>query len=100
MMPALQQMDSIELLLITAQLFLLIGATLPRAQRFEDLAFAIGLTVCGESLLAQQLESADIGLQFLAEVKHVLAKNSSEPEFGASTSGGERGGVGLRRVGK
>jgi len=100
MMPALQQVGGIEFLLLAAQLFLLIGSALAGAQGFEDLAFAIGLMVCAGRLLTQEFEPANVGLEFLAEVKQVLAQNGSELEFSAGASGRERGGVGLRGVGE
>jgi len=98
MMPALQQVGGIEFLLLTTGLFLQIGAALAGAQGFEDLAFAIGLMVSPERLLPQEFEPANVRLEFLAEVLQVLAQNSGKLEFGASASGGERGGVGPRRV--
>lgn len=100
MMPALQQVDSIEFLLLAAQLFLLVGAALASTQSLEDLAFAVGLMVFAGRLLAQEFELADVRLEFLAEAMQILPENGSELQFGGGAPGGERGRVGLSRAGE
>jgi len=74
---------------------LLVDAALAGANGFEDLAFAIRLMVFAERFLALEFELANVGLEFLAEMLHVLAQNRSELEFGGSASGGKSGAVGL-----
>jgi hypothetical protein len=100
MMPALQQIRSIEFPLLAAQLFLLISAALAAAQSFEHLAFAISLVVFAGRLLAQEFELADVGLELPAEAMKILAEDGSELEFGGNAPGGERGGIRLSRVGE
>ena len=99
-MPALKQMSGIEFPLLTAQLFLLMDAMLAGSQGFEDLAFAIGLMIFAERLLAQEFELEYVGVEFLTEEMQVLAENGSELEFGCSASSLERGRIGLRGVGE
>ena len=85
-MPALKQISGIEFPLLTAQLFLLMDAALAGTQSFEDLAFAIGLMIFAERLLAQEFELEYLAPEFLAEQMQVLAENGSEVEFGSSAS--------------
>src|SRR5271157_887768 len=63
MMPALQQIRSIEFPLLAAQLFLLIDAALAAAQSFKHVALAISLMVFAGRLLSQQFELADLRLE-------------------------------------
>jgi len=59
-------------------LFLLVGAALVGTQGFDDFAFAISLMVFAGRLLALKFELADVRLELLAKVMHVLAENGSE----------------------
>ena len=81
-------------------MFLLVDAALAGTQGFEDLAFAIGLMIFAERLLAQDFELEYVGVEFLAEEMQVLAENGSELEFGGSASSLERNGIGLRGLGE
>ena len=100
MMPALQQIRSIEFPLLAAQLFLLIDAALAAAQSFKHVALAISLMVFAGRLLSQQFELADLRLEFLEEAMQILAKNGSELKFGGIAPGGKRGRIGLSRIGE
>ena len=99
-MPALKQISGIEFPLLTAQLFLLMDAMLAGTQGFEDLAFAIGLMIFAERLLAQEFEVEYVGVEFLTEEMQVLAENVSEVEFRGSASSLERRGIGIRGLGE
>ena len=61
MVPALQQISSVELLLFAAQSFPIVNAALPRTQRFENFAAAISLVIFGGGFLTLQFEFLNLG---------------------------------------
>lgn len=100
MMPALQQVRGIQFLLLTAGLFPLVFAVLPRTQSFEDFTFAVSLLVRSGRLLPQDFELVDVGLQFLAKAMQILTEDGSELEFGSGSPGKQASGIGTRGIGE
>lgn len=100
MVHELEQVGSIEFLLLTPRLFKLIRAALARTQSFEDFAFAVSLLVGLGGLLTERFEAANFVLELEAELAELVAEEAGELEFGGGTSGGEAGRVGEGRVGE